>query len=66
MRFGAERIAQVAGAHEPLRLVRARTLLYGALMVIVAAAMLAGLWYRTALQINVLRDRGVLFGVEVF
>jgi cytochrome c oxidase accessory protein FixG len=57
----AKQEAQQSGAHEPLRLVRPRTLLYCALIAIVGTVMLAGLWNRTALQINVLRDRGVLF-----
>ena len=57
----AKQEAKVRGEHEPIQLVRARTLLYAGLMLVVAAVMAFGMWSRTALQVNVLHDRGVLF-----
>ena len=45
----------------PVRLVRARTLLYASLIGLVSAIMLAALLYRTTLEINVLHDRNPPF-----
>jgi polyferredoxin len=44
-------------AHEPLKLVRARTLLYTGLFAIVGLVMLAAYFNRTILEINVLPER---------
>jgi cytochrome c oxidase accessory protein FixG len=57
----AKQEAKAAGAHEPLKFVRPRTLLYAGLIVLVSLVMLAGLWNRTTLEINVLHDRGMLY-----
>ena len=58
----AKQEAKVAGiSHEPLKLVRTRTVLYSGLIVLVAAVMAFGLVSRTTLEVNVLHDRGVLF-----
>jgi len=58
----AKQEAKAAGiTHEPLRLVRARTVLYSGLIVLVVAIMGIGLAFRTTLEVNVLHDRGVLF-----
>jgi cytochrome c oxidase accessory protein FixG len=53
----AKQEAAAKGGTAPLRLVRARTLLYAALIAIVGAVMLVALANRTTLEINVLRDR---------
>jgi cytochrome c oxidase accessory protein FixG len=47
--------------HEPLKLVRPRTILYSGLIALVAVVMALGLVSRTTLEVNVLHDRGVLF-----
>lgn len=58
----ARQEAKAAGiTHEPLRLVRPRTLLYSGLIVLVAVIMALGMAFRTTLEVNVLHDRGVLF-----
>jgi cytochrome c oxidase accessory protein FixG len=57
----AKQQAKQRGEHEAVRLVRPRTVLYAALIVLVAAAMLAGLLGRSTLQVSVQHDRGVLF-----
>jgi len=58
----ARQEAKTAGiTHEPLRLLRPRTLLYSGLIALVAAVMVLGMAYRTTLEVNVLHDRGVLF-----
>jgi cytochrome c oxidase accessory protein FixG len=58
----AKQEAKAAGiTHEPLRLVRPRTVLYAALIVLVGAVMTFGMAARTTLEVNVLRDRGVLY-----
>jgi cytochrome c oxidase accessory protein FixG len=53
----AKQEAAAKGAWAPLRLVRARTLLYAGLICIVGAIMLAALLKRATLEINVLHDR---------
>ena len=53
----AKQEAAAKGGTAPLRLVRARTLLYAALIAIVGAVMLVALANRTTLEINVLHDR---------
>jgi len=53
----AKQEAAAKGGTAPLRLVRARTLLYAALIAIVGAIMLVALANRTTLEINVLHDR---------
>lgn len=53
--------AQKAGQRSALRLVRPRTLIYGAIWCAVGLAMLASLAFRDDLEINVLRDRNPLF-----
>ena len=58
----ARQEAKVAGVtHEPLRLIRPRTVLYSGLILFVTAVMALGLAFRTTLEVNVLHDRGVLF-----
>ena len=53
--------AAAAGRHEPFRPVRARTLLYTALIGLVGLVMLAAWMRRTELEINVLHDRSPPF-----
>ena len=53
----AKQEAAAKGATAPLRLIRARTLLYAALIGLVGAIMLVALLNRTTLEINVLHDR---------
>jgi cytochrome c oxidase accessory protein FixG len=53
----AKQEAVAKGKTAPLRLIRARTLLYAGLISIVAAVMLVALLNRTTLEINVLHDR---------
>lgn len=48
-------------AHEPAQFVRPRTLIYAALILVVGALMAAGMLNRSTLELNVLRDRGVMF-----
>jgi cytochrome c oxidase accessory protein FixG len=48
-------------AHEPAQFVRPRTLIYAALILVVSALMAVGMINRTTLELNVLRDRGVMF-----
>jgi polyferredoxin len=57
----AKQEATQTGLHEPIQLFRPRTLLYATLIAVVGAVMLFGAFSRTALQINVLHDRGVMF-----
>jgi cytochrome c oxidase accessory protein FixG len=57
----AKQEAKARGQHEPMRLIRTRTMLYAGLIVLVSALMLAGLTNRTTLELNVLHDRGILF-----
>src|SRR5262245_5183162 len=53
----AKQEAAAKGARAPLRLVRARTLLYAGLIGVAGAIMLAALATRSTLEINVLHDR---------
>jgi cytochrome c oxidase accessory protein FixG len=53
--------ATAKGTTAPLRLVRARTLLYAGMICVVAAIMLVALLNRTTLEINVLHDRNPPF-----
>jgi cytochrome c oxidase accessory protein FixG len=53
----AKQEAAANSATAPLRLIRARTLLYAALIGLVGAIMLVALLNRTTLEINVLHDR---------
>jgi cytochrome c oxidase accessory protein FixG len=53
----AKQDAAAKGTRAPLRLVRARTLLYAGLIGLVGAIMLAALLNRSTLDINVLHDR---------
>jgi cytochrome c oxidase accessory protein FixG len=57
----AKQEAKQSGLHESIQLVRPRTVLYAAVIAVVGAVMLFGAFNRTALQINVLHDRSVLF-----
>jgi cytochrome c oxidase accessory protein FixG len=57
----AIREAKAKGRHETISLVRPRTLLYAALIFLVAGIMLVAFSMRTTLEINVLHDRGMLF-----
>jgi polyferredoxin len=54
-----ERRAQ--GDHSGIRLLRPRTLLYSALIAVVAGIMVAGLSTRATTDVNVLRDRNPVF-----
>jgi cytochrome c oxidase accessory protein FixG len=49
--------AKTAGRHEPLQLIRPRTLLYAGLFLLVGAIMVAGWLSRSVLEVNVLHDR---------
>jgi cytochrome c oxidase accessory protein FixG len=49
------------GARAPIRLVRARTILYAGVTALAAAIMLVGLSMRTVLDVNILPDRNPLF-----
>ena len=53
--------AAAKGTTAPLRLIRARTLLYAGMICVVAAIMLVALLNRTTLEINVLHDRNPPF-----
>ncbi len=53
--------AVAKGKTSPVKLVRPRTVLYAALIVLVGAIMLVALLNRTVLEVNVLRDRNPLF-----
>ena len=53
--------ARARGEEAPYRFVRARTLIYLALLVFVGGAIVYGLWSRPVLETNVLRDRNPLF-----
>ena len=57
----AKQESSYTGAKAPLRLVRARTLLYAGLICVVGAIMLVALLNRTTLEINVLHDRNPPF-----
>jgi cytochrome c oxidase accessory protein FixG len=58
----AKQEATAAGvAHEPVKFVRARTLLYAGMFSLVGLIMLAGYLNRTILEINVLHDRSPPF-----
>lgn len=57
----AKQEATAKGEHEPLQLVRPRTLLYLGVMSIVAVIMLVALLNRTILEVNVQRDRNPPF-----
>jgi cytochrome c oxidase accessory protein FixG len=57
----AKREASARGEHEPFKLFRPRTLLYAAVICVVAAVMLVAFMGRSTLDISVLRDRAVLF-----
>jgi cytochrome c oxidase accessory protein FixG len=48
-------------SHEPVRFIRPRTVIYAGLIAAISALMLVGMLNRTTLELNVLRDRGVLF-----
>ncbi len=53
--------SRIVGTDATYRLLRPRTLLYGALCLIAAGLLLWGLTHRTTLEINVLHDRNPLF-----
>ena len=57
----AKQEAKAQGENEPLQLIRARTLLYMGVMVLVGIVMLIGVMNRTILEVNVLRDRNPPF-----
>ncbi|MBF0130434.1 MAG: cytochrome c oxidase accessory protein CcoG [Alphaproteobacteria bacterium] len=54
-------LARSKGTPTRLRLVRSRTLIYGALLAAVAAVMAFGLWTRSTLEVNVLHERSPLY-----
>ncbi len=49
------------GQRAPIQLIRSRTVLYGGLLLLIAAIMLVALSNRSVLDVNVLRDRNPLF-----
>jgi cytochrome c oxidase accessory protein FixG len=53
--------ARARGETLPYRFVRPRTIMYLALLLVVAGAIVFGLWSRPVLETNVLRDRSPLF-----
>ncbi|HEX6979505.1 MAG TPA: cytochrome c oxidase accessory protein CcoG [Alphaproteobacteria bacterium] len=53
--------ARVSGTPSKYRLIRPRTVLYGTLLVLVAATMGAALWLRSTVELSVQRDRAPLF-----
>jgi cytochrome c oxidase accessory protein FixG len=53
----AKREAVAKGVHEPMRLIRPRTLLYAGLFALVGLIMLGAWFNRTILEVNVLGDR---------
>ena len=57
----AKREATAKGEHEPFKVVRARTMLYAALIVLVGFIMLVAFAGRSTLDISVQRDRATLF-----
>ena len=57
----AKQEAKAKGLHESLRLVRPRTILYAALLSLVAMIMVAGWLNRTILEVNVLPERNPPF-----
>jgi len=61
--YGSVRMADQRARGEPakFRLIRGRTVLYTAVMAVVAAVMLTALLLREAIDISVLRDRNPLF-----
>jgi polyferredoxin len=60
----AKRQSAMAGiAHEPLRLIRPRTMLYAAALALVGLVMLVAWANRTVLELNVLADRNPAFVV---
>ncbi len=58
---GANLERRLAGGKDSFRLIRARTVYYGGAFALVGAVMLVGLSTRTALDLNVLRDRNPNF-----
>lgn len=54
-------VARAKGKTAPFRLLRLRTVLYGGLLLLVAALMVFGLATRSTLEVNLLRDRNPLF-----
>jgi len=57
----AKREAAAKGEHEPWKFIRPRTMLYTAVMLLVAAIMGVAFSARTTLQVNVVADRAPLF-----
>ena len=57
----ARQRARAAGGRAKWKLVRPRTVIYAAVLCLVAALMLVGLLMRTTVEVNVLRDRAPLF-----
>ncbi|MFY0612226.1 MAG: 4Fe-4S binding protein, partial [Hyphomicrobiaceae bacterium] len=57
----ARQDATAKGVHEPFKLVRSRTTLYAALIVLVSVIMLAAFAVRTTVDVSVQRDRAALF-----
>lgn len=49
--------------HEPTRLLRPRTVIYGLLLIAISAAWLAGILLREPLAMDVLRDRNALYRI---
>ena len=57
----ARQAAKRAGRHEPIRLLRARTIIYVSALLIAVGAMAAALAMRATVEMSVLRDRAPIF-----
>lgn len=57
----AKREASVQGEHEPFKLLRPRTMLYGVMIALVCAVMAVAFSSRTTLEVNVVGDRAPLY-----
>jgi len=53
--------ASAKGKTSPVKLLRPRVVLYAAMIVLVGVIMLAALWNRSVLDVNILRDRNPLY-----
>jgi cytochrome c oxidase accessory protein FixG len=55
------RVARAEGKATATRIVRPRTVIYAAILILAAGIMLVGLMTRSTLEVNILRDRNPLF-----
>ncbi|AWK87714.1 cytochrome c oxidase accessory protein CcoG [Azospirillum thermophilum] len=54
-------VARTAGESPKFKLIRPRTIIYSLILLVVGGAMVAGLVFKPALDVNILRDRAPLF-----